>query len=666
LAERADPLGIQPPPAIDSPGKRRVNLGLPGKHPKSAQAEIMPYLIIQLEELESKHYEITAPVTKIGRKPTNDVPLSDPFVSREHAEIVAISDGGYELRDIGAENPIRVNGRVVSQHKLRDGDKILLGQTLLIYRSESPCISTGVEMVPPEKMSQESVEVVALDARKTAPFSLDEGNSKDITSLKKDRQRLMLLYEFAKAVNSHLEDQAGLLDEIMQAVLKCLPAERGFIALVDEGTRELSCELVRDNTAGSGSDKLEVSRTIIHKVLKEGMSVLAMNAQDDTQFHKAKSIREYNIRSAICAPLLFQDEVLGIIYLDNRTSAGSFDEDDMMFLTALCHQAGIALGNARLHRKVIQEKTWLETTLKPKYRILGDSEKMKRVLETIKKAAPTDITVLIQGETGTGKELVAKAIHVLSRRRERPFIPVNCAAIPKELIESELFGHEKGAFTGATGSREGKFQLAHGGTIFLDEIGDMSLDLQAKVLRVLEEKEVQRVGGRKTIPVDVRIIAATNKDLGKAVEQGAFRDDLYYRLNVLSITLPPLKDRKEDILPLAEHFIDGRVEKISPQARKLLETYDWPGNVRELKNCIDRAVVLGNGKAIQPEDLPHALRKGRDTIPAPLESLDHIEEDHILRVLRYTNWNKSDAARVLGITRQTLDNKIKKYGINKP
>jgi transcriptional regulator with PAS, ATPase and Fis domain len=285
------------------------------------------------------------------------------------------------------------------------------------------------------------------------------------------------------------------------------------------------------------------------------------------------------------------------------------------------------------------------------------------VFDTIKKVAPTDITVLVQGETGTGKELVAKAIHALSPRKELAFVPVNCAAIPKELIESELFGHEKGAFTGATNAREGKFQTAHQGTIFLDEIGDMSLDLQAKVLRILEDRELQRVGGNKSIPVDVRIIAATNKDLTKAVEDGTFREDLYYRLNVVVVKLPLLKERKKDILPLAEYFIAGRVKKISSKAKRLMESYDWPGNIRELRNCVDRAVVLGDGKIIQPEDLPYTLRKEGQVIPAPLETLDQMEEDQIVRVLRYTNRNKSDAARILGITRQTLDNKIKKYKI---
>ena len=623
----------------------------------------MAYLVHQLKDFEVKSYKISKKAIKIGRKPSNDVSLSDPFVSRDHAEIKALEDGGYELRDLGGENPVKVNGRIISQHRLRDGDKLTMGQSLLIFKTDTPFASASVAMLAAEDLSEKAVEIASLDAKKTMPFSLDKMDTKDVVSLQRDHQRLMLLYDFSKAVNSHLEDQDEMLDEIMNLAFKTLEAERGFIALVDENTKELACELVRSETGSELSEKLEVSRTIVHKVLNEGVSIMTVNAQEDTQFEKAKSIREYNIRSAICAPLLFREEILGVVYLDNRGSVGSFSQDDQMFLIALCHQAGVALGNARLHRRVVQENVWLENTLKPKFQILGEAEKMKRVFDIIKKVAPTNITVLVQGETGTGKELVAKAIHTLSLRREFAFVPVNCAAIPKELIESELFGHEKGAFTGATSAREGKFQSAHGGTIFLDEIGDMSLDLQAKVLRILEDRELQRVGGNKSIPVDVRIIAATNKDLTKAVEEGIFREDLFYRLNVVAVNLPPLKERKKDIIPLAEYFIAGRVKKISSKAKRLMESYDWPGNVRELRNCVDRAVVLGDGKVIQPEDLPYTFRKGGQVIPAPLETLDHMEEDHIVRVLRYTNWNKSDAARILGITRQTLDNKIKRNAI---
>ncbi len=476
----------------------------------------------------------------------------------------------------------------------------------------------------------------------------------------------MLLYQFANSVNAHIEEPSRILEEALNAGFKTLDAERGFVALVDESTGEVSCDLIRDGSGEGVAGKLAVSRTIVHKALKEGISVLTLDALQDDRFGDAASIREHDIRSAVCVPFLFQDRILGAIYLDNRAVAGRFDEEDLGFLVALGHLAGLALGNAHLHRQVIQENQRLVEALRPKFDLIGVSDTMSRVFSVIKKAAPSDITILIEGETGTGKELAAKAIHALSPRREQPFVAVNCAAIPKELIESELFGHEKGAFTGASSAREGKFELADGGTIFLDEIGDMSLDTQAKVLRALEEREIQRVGGSRSLPVDVRVIAATNKDLRGAVEEGRFREDLFYRLNVVSIKMPPLRERVEDILPLAEVFMAGRGKSLSPKARERLLAHGWPGNVRELKNCIERALILGAGDTIQPEDLPPHFRSGGEGLPAPAESLESLEKRHIEQTLRKTSWAKSETARKLGITRQTLDNKIRRYKIKKP
>jgi len=622
----------------------------------------MPHLVLQQKDAQPVIFTLANPVTTLGRSSTNDIFLTDQSVSREHAKIVALEDGGFEIHDLGAKHPTAVNGVVISHHKLQNGDRIRLGDSILIFRSGETHTTTHVEFLSAEDMTQESVEVASLDATKTDVFSTDE---MDLTSLKKDHQRLMLLYEFGKAINQHLEDSYQMLDEILSAAFKSLDAERGFIALTDEDTGDLNCELVRDTTGEKVPEKLEVSSTILHKVLKEGVSLLTVNALKDSEFRDVKSVKEYSIRSAICSPLFFRDEVIGVVYLDNRAEAGRFSENDLIFLTALCNQAGIALGNSWLHRQVVQENIRLKDALKPRFQIIGDSDKMKSVYNTIKKVAASDITVLIEGETGTGKELVAQAIHSRSARSGRPFIAVNCAAIPKELIESELFGHEKGAFTDAISTRQGKFELANGGSIFLDEIGDMSLETQARVLRALEEKEFQRVGGTRSIKIDVRVITATNKDLSKAVEKGQFREDLYYRLNVVLLKLPPLRERKEDIIPLAEFFMAGKADKISPRAQQMVMAYNWPGNVRELKNCIERAAVLGDGEVIHPEDLPFNIRKGGKVILSPLESIDRMEEDHITRVLRFTNWNKSDAAKILGVTRQTLDNKIEKFKIKK-
>jgi Nif-specific regulatory protein len=623
----------------------------------------MPFLILLKPGCRARTFPLVKPKTAIGRRPVNDIILEDPFVSRTHAEVSLLEDGSYEIRDLGGTQPVRVNNRLAAEQRLRDGDRIQIGNSILLFKLQEPPPEAAVEFRAGADLAFATEEIASLDPRKTFALSGGLSGSGDFDQLRRDHQRLMILYDFGRNIHSHLEDTHLILEEIMNMAIQTLDAERGFLALVNEASGDLECEIVRDQGEVGMPPKLLVSSTIVHKVLREGVAVLTENALKDTHFGEAKSVREYEIRSALCVPLFFQDKVLGVIYLDNRRSAGSFGQDDLVFLGALSQLAGIALGNAALHRQVLRENLRLEEALKPKFQLLGTSESMEAVYTTIKKAAPSTLTVLIEGETGTGKELVARAIHELSERSERPFVPINCAAIPRELIESELFGYEKGAFTGATGAKDGKFKAADHGTIFLDEVADMSLDTQAKVLRVLEQKEFQRVGGSQTFQADVRVIAATNKDLWRTVEEGKFREDLYYRLNVLPIRLPPLRDRKTDILLLAEYFIAGRVKKISPKTAQLLLAYHWPGNVRELRNCIDRAIVLGNGEIIQPEDLPQNIRGQGERIPAPLESLEHMEKEYITRILKRTGRHKSEAAKILGITRQTLDNKIKKYKI---
>jgi DNA-binding NtrC family response regulator len=325
------------------------------------------------------------------------------------------------------------------------------------------------------------------------------------------------------------------------------------------------------------------------------------------------------------------------------------------------------------HKELVLENILLRKKLEEKYggdEIIGKSEAMQRVFELIERVASTESTVLITGESGTGKELVAQAIHGNSRRCYMPFVAVSCGALPETLLESELFGYEKGAFTGAEHTKKGRFELAEGGTLFLDEIGDISLKTQVDLLRVLQQKEFRRLGGQELIKVDVRIIAATNRDLKKAIEERRFREDLYYRLNVISIQLPTLRERKEDIPLLVAAFIrkdclelNREEKKVSSSALKALMHYDWPGNVRELENVIERALVIGQGKEIVPEDLPFP-RKELETKTFP-NSLKLMEKIHIERVLGESDWNVSRAARELDIDRQTLYNKIEKYGIKK-
>ena len=325
------------------------------------------------------------------------------------------------------------------------------------------------------------------------------------------------------------------------------------------------------------------------------------------------------------------------------------------------------------HQGLIEENISLHQKLEERYRfenIIAKSPKMQQVIEVIKIVAKSNATVLIMGDSGTGKELVARAIHAQSHRRGKPFIAVSCAALPESLLESELFGHEKGSFTGAYAQKKGKFEIANRGTLFLDEIGEMSTNIQVHLLRVLEEKEFTRVGGNELIKVDVRVVSATNKDIRKAVASGQFRDDVYYRLNVVTIELPPLRERKEDIPLLAQHFLkkfamenQKEITGFSPDATDFLLKYEWPGNVRELENAIERAVILAQNSNIEVTDLPHQnLPLARSASPA--KRLKEAEKNHILNILTEAEGNYSEAARILGISRMTLYNKAREYGIN--
>jgi len=307
--------------------------------------------------------------------------------------------------------------------------------------------------------------------------------------------------------------------------------------------------------------------------------------------------------------------------------------------------------------------------------IIGVSPLMGEIYDLVLKVAPTDSTVLITGETGTGKELIAKAIHFNSLRKDKPFLTVDCCSLVETLFESELFGHVKGSFTGATATKHGSFELANGGTFFFDEIGNISLNIQAKILRAIQEREIKRVGDTETIKVDVRVIAATNKDLKKAVEEGAFREDLFYRLSVIPIHLPSLRERTEDIIPLAEHFLEKYNQKrkkslagFRDDVKELFLKYHWPGNVRELENVVERAVVIEDDKVITLSSLPSHIRnlgRSRKIVGAKLKSLDELEKEHIQSVLKETNWNRSKAARILGIDRKTLYEKLRRYEIHK-
>ena len=376
----------------------------------------------------------------------------------------------------------------------------------------------------------------------------------------------------------------------------------------------------------------------------------------------------------MCAPLLKNSKLMGIIQVESHNPVNNYTEDDLQLLVAIADQVLSALENAKTYKELISENKNLRITYDIEPNIIGNSSVMQEIFHTIKQATPTDATILIRGENGTGKELVARTIHYQSLRHAGPFVSVNCAALSESLLESELFGHEAGAFTGAKDQRIGRFEMAEEGTIFLDEIGETKPETQLKLLRVLQEREFERVGGTKTIRANVRVLAATNKDLEKAIEDGSFRIDLYYRLKVVDITLPPLRSRTEDIPVLANHFSSSYAQEmgisppeISEQTMRLLCSYNWPGNVRELKNAIERAIILGNKKQILPYDLPSEIQS---EAPVSVTTIVHegktltlaeVEKQHIQAVLQKTKWNKRQTSRLLNIARTTLDRKIEEY-----
>ncbi|MEC9189749.1 MAG: sigma-54-dependent Fis family transcriptional regulator [Planctomycetota bacterium] len=442
----------------------------------------------------------------------------------------------------------------------------------------------------------------------------------------------------------------------------------------------------------SRSDQLPqyrgVSDFLRETVIGEGEAVLARDIEGDSKLGIRDSAGEILSTSVICAPVRVGKRTIGLIHLYTTRATSILDPVDLEFTLAVAKNVALALQNLRRQQNLVEdlsksqhELDELRARLGVESEIVGRSDDMIEVHNQIARAAPSSATVLIRGESGVGKELVARAVHYSSPRREGPFVCLNCAALTETLLESELFGHEKGAFTGATDRKVGKFEAAHQGTLMLDEIGEMTPGIQAKFLRVLEGHAFERVGGSKPIKADVRVISATNRDLEKEVRQGNFRKDLYFRLHVLEIYVSPLRKRPEDLVELAEHFLHRfnvetgrRIEGFSVGAMQKMREYRWPGNVRELKNVIERAVVLSQRKVIEAEELvltslatasesfEFAAAKSAYT---PL-SLTEIEKRHIVATLTATKWNKSQASSILGIERSTLDRKIRKYDIQRP
>ena len=490
-------------------------------------------------------------------------------------------------------------------------------------------------------------------------------------------QRLLAIYGMIRALNSQT-DPDDLLEAMMDMALDVVRAERGLLLLRDGKDGEYKVRLARNLEKQTIDDAAEFSRNVVLRA-GAGKAVLAVDTDKDDRLKDLKSVSLFGIRSVLCVPLRSRGEIVGAVYLDNRKEGALFTPDDLRFLEAFADHAALALENARIRKELERENQRLQIAADERVsfdNIIGRSAPMQQVYELIPRVADSHLPVLIQGESGTGKELVARAIHAHSPRKRKPFLRENCAAIPESLLESELFGHTKGAFTGADRDRAGLFEQAHGGTLFLDEISDMAAPMQARLLRVLQEGELRRVGGERILRVDVRAITATNRDLQAEVEAGRFREDLFYRLQVLVVQLPPLRDRPGDIPLLVDHFLRrisrerGRpIPKIRSSVISLFERYTWPGNIRQLENTIQRLALLAGDGPITPAavESDRGLRQSLlgDTVgDTPIYSLEHNEREQIRQALTATNGNRTQAAKLLGISRATIFRKIKEFDLS--
>ena len=507
-------------------------------------------------------------------------------------------------------------------------------------------------------------------------------NPQSLTGTEGDDQRLLILLRTSEILNSILSFEE-VVPRLMDLVIRCLNAERGIIFLLNDAG-EFQPTAQANVETECVQDAMEYSQSILKRAAEDHI-LWSGNAVTDQRFSQYQSIASYNIKSFMCVPIKRRGKIVGTIYVDNRSLENSFQQQDLEFLRILANHAGVAIENARLHGKLKAENQELRSEIKRSIGeriIIGEDPKLKRVLEIIDRVGDSDATILVTGESGTGKELIARAVHQNSSRLGQPLVALNCAAIPENLLESELFGYTKGAFTGAQTNKIGRFEAAHKGTLFLDEIGDMSLPLQAKMLRILQEGKFEPLGSNKTKEVDVRIVAATNRNLAQMVEEGSFREDLYYRLNVIVLDLPPLRDRGDDIATLAQFFLD-KVQttktlacRFSAEAMRLMQAHPWPGNIRELENFVMRLALLTTHEEVGPEDVRPFLQDGgispsavtgeasgraAATVEGAVRPLEQLERDAILHALQEYEGNRTAAAQALGISVRKLQYKIKEY-----
>ncbi|MBO0724853.1 MAG: sigma 54-interacting transcriptional regulator [Blastocatellia bacterium] len=571
---------------------------------------MIPRLISISGPLEGKVFSITDADVTIGRGPSNSICIADPLLSRQHCRITREGDL-FNLLDLGSFNGTFVNGVPIKEQAIAHGDLIKTGGSILLFicredsDSDSESESGRVRFAEDDPAMQSTIFLRREDS---LYFNALKGQT-DLPPSERAARNFRALLQIGLEINA-IRDLETLQRRLLELIFTVTPAERGAILLADSGAEDFD-SVFGLHRSGREEKPVSVSRSIAQRVMREGVGVLSYGVAGDAPIQSAGQNARGSGATAVAAPLTTSVEVFGVVYLETTDAAAGFDSDHLQLVTAISNLAAVALDTARYVERLNNETKRLQDELNFDRVMIAESAPMKEVRAFIAKVAPTDSTVLIRGESGTGKEMVARAIHLNSPRANGKFIAINCAVLPENLIESELFGHEKGAFTGAIAQKKGKFELADGGTVFLDEIGELAPKLQAKLLRVLQENEFERVGGLRPIKLNARLIAATNKDLEAAIQSREFREDLFFRLNVLTLTIPPLRLRREDIPLLADYFVtkyaarcQRRIKGVTAAARSCLERYDWPGNVRELESAIQRAVVMSATEFITPEDLP--------------------------------------------------------------
>jgi transcriptional regulator with GAF, ATPase, and Fis domain len=590
----------------------------------------MPTLRVTSPGQASQVYHLYKKITSIGRSSDCDLVVTDTDVAASHCHIHF--DGRvFHLAPIEKENKIFVNGKRRRKHDLGHQDEFRIGQTEISF-----------------SMYDEPVEVqdAAATAIELSPYRM--------------------LFDFSGRLLGKY-DLNELLQSLMDAVIQVTNADKGFLILFEDNeprvrvARNLASENI-DDAVGHLSD------SVIAKVVKNRKPLIISDAINDDEFANSKSVIKLQLVSVMCVPLMDQDSLMGLIYVGNDNIVELFEEQALEVLTIFSAQASLIIKNALLVNDLRVGNQSLNERLEAMRfgRVIGTCNAIRDVFRKVDKVANTDISVLVSGDTGTGKELIAREVHERSPRENGPFVCINCGAIPENLIESELFGHVKGAFTGAVANKRGKFHAAHGGTLFLDEIGELPLALQVKLLRAIQEKTVVRVGDTRSERVDIRVVAATNRNLEEETKAGRFREDLYYRLNVVNIHLPPLRDRGDDVIVIAKYFLNrfseelaSKVRGFSPNAIIALRKYAWPGNIRQLENHIKKALVLADKALLSPEDLELSADLMPQVVPLA-QAKEDFQRRYINEILARNNDNRTKTAKELGVDPRTIFRHLEK------